>query len=157
MKRILLAILTMLLMLVFFGCGGGGSGSNNNNSGTSNTTKDITVKLATSSSTALATGQSVAGLQADITYPPTATYKSIVASGVAQGKTAPTANPIPPVLKIALADVSGFALGEFATITFTVPATSNFSATDFVINTIDVRDANIQPLPNVSVTVKSVQ
>jgi hypothetical protein len=128
LKKLHTIFFCLSLTLLLSACGGGGGGT------PVTTPTKVIVKLATSG--VLPSGINIGGISTTINYPASKvgiSDSNIVASGKASGATllANTANSGSVVLGNVTID-SGFIIGEFATLTFTISGSSP-QASDFTI------------------------
>ena len=121
----------------------------------------VIVKLATSGT--LPTGINIGGIDTTVTYPTnkglSITANDVVASGVAAGSLAVPNINIAGEARIANITGTGFPIGEFATLTFSIASGSSPLATDFAVApgaTILDSTLNANKLNGVSVVVQSV-
>lgn len=152
MKKNLLIIVFGVMTLIS-ACGGGGGSA-----GAPAPVQTNTAALKLSIAGTLPAGTSVAGLDVVVTLPSGVTVKSttapvtdsgvVVASGLAGASTqvvsayTPAAGTTAATVRVLLADVNGFAAGEFATVNCDIAPGSAPKAADFTVQTNEVKDLN---------------
>lgn len=154
MKRGLLSGLAILslLILVLSGCAGAGKGATAQLAATGASSTVVTL----STNGTLPEGKSIGGIDVTLNLPPRVTVKAdktsetlpgvVVSSGVAQdaplvAKFTPAAGDAPARVRVVLLKLSGFKIGEFATLSLEVdgpvPPLSDFSTTKVTITDIN--------------------